>query len=169
MANNLENFLDGPIPGQSLTAELGNRPWQNPPQYATVEQALEFYIPRLVEPEFVGDLINTMETGVPLTTIANAMQLGGVMQGYHTVDVGVLVLPVLIEMMAYIGDDAGISYTTGMEKPPEPDRPKDTAIAVAVKRAKEKIDNMEEPQEKEEEVVMPQDKPEQTGLMARRQ
>ena len=106
---------------------------------------------------------------MPLTTIANAMQLGGVMQGYHTVDVGVLVLPVLIEMMAYIGDDAGISYTTGMEKPPEPDRPKETAIAVAIKRAKEKIDRTEEPTEKEEEAAMSQDKPEQTGLMARRQ
>lgn len=166
MFNTQQNFLDGPIPGQSLTAELGNRPWQNPPQYTTVEEALEFYIPRLVEPAFVGDLINVMETGVPLTTIANAMQLGGVMQGHHTVDVGVLVIPVLIEMMAYLGDDAGIQYNTGMEEAPQSDTPKDTAIAVAVKRAKEKIDAMDMPEEK---TVTEQDEPDKTGLMARRQ
>ena len=40
---------------------------------------------------------------------------------------------------------------------------------MAIKRAKEKINAMEEPPEIEEEAVMPQDKPEQTGLMARRQ
>ena len=97
-------FLDGPIPGQSLTPELGNRPWQNPPQYNTVEEALEYYIPRLVDPQIAPQLIDTMEMGIPLTTIANAMQIGGAMQGYHTIDVGILVMPVLIEMMAYLAE-----------------------------------------------------------------
>ena len=30
--------FDRPIPGMSLTAELGNRPWQQPPQYSTDEK-----------------------------------------------------------------------------------------------------------------------------------
>ena len=30
------NF-DVPIPGQSLTAELGARPWQTPPEFPTIE------------------------------------------------------------------------------------------------------------------------------------
>ena len=33
--------FDYPIPGQGMTAEVGSRPWQNPPQYTTVEQALQ--------------------------------------------------------------------------------------------------------------------------------
>ena len=32
---------DGPVAGQSLTAEFGARPWQSPPQYNTLEEALE--------------------------------------------------------------------------------------------------------------------------------
>ena len=45
---NNEPMLDAPIPGQSLTHELGARPWQTPAQYATVEEALDYYIPRRV-------------------------------------------------------------------------------------------------------------------------
>jgi len=169
MANNPAPFIDGPIPGQSLTFELGNRPWQNPPQYTSVEEALEYYIPRLVEPEFVDELINVMDMGVPLTTIANAMQVGGVMQGMHTVDIGVLVIPVLIEMMAYIGDSANIKYNTGMEDSGRrTDKPKSSAIARAMAKAKKQMETMEEEKEPTPEVTeeMPEEK--ETGLMSRR-
>ena len=169
MANNPAPFIDGPIPGQSLTFELGNCPWQNPPQYTSVEEALEYYIPRLVEPEFVDELINVMDMGVPLTTIANAMQVGGVMQGMHTVDIGVLVIPVLIEMMAYIGDSANIKYNTGMEDSGRrTDKPKSSAIARAMAKAKKQMENMEEEKEPTPEVTeeMPEEK--ETGLMSRR-
>ena len=35
-----EPMFDGPIPGESLTAELGARPWQSPPQYAMLTRHL---------------------------------------------------------------------------------------------------------------------------------
>ena len=92
MAEMQELMIDGPIPGQGLTAEYGNRPWQQPPQYNTVDQAMEFYVPRLLEPNFVEQLLDVIETGIPLSTIANAMQLGAVMEGKHSADVGILMI-----------------------------------------------------------------------------
>jgi hypothetical protein len=172
-------FLDGPIPGQSLTPELGNRPWQNPPQYNTVEEALEYYIPRLVDPQIAPQLIDTMEMGIPLTTIANAMQIGGAMQGYHTIDVGILVMPVLIEMMAYLAEQAGVKYTVGTED----DRMGDTGYSeTTIAKVKQKIDSELEamgmdatelasqstPDTSDMQEEQPMDKPEPTGLMARR-
>ena len=56
-----------------------------------------------------------MESGVPITTIANSLQLASVMEGKHSIDVGILVLPVLMETMAYMGDVAGIDYKMGTE------------------------------------------------------
>ena len=38
------NF-DGPIAGMGLTHELGARPWQQPAQYSTVDEAMKFYDP----------------------------------------------------------------------------------------------------------------------------
>ena len=116
MVDIVENTFSAPIPGQGMTAELGSRPWQNPPQYATVEEALEWYIPRLVSDEMYEGIVDTMELGISLTTMADTLQSGGVMQGLHTIDVGMLAIPVIIEMLAYIAEDAGIEYTMGTDK-----------------------------------------------------
>ena len=70
--------FDAPIPGESLTHELGARPWQSPPQYATVEDALDFYIPRFANEEVVKQLLDVLNMGVPVTTLANTIQLGNV-------------------------------------------------------------------------------------------
>lgn len=108
--------FDAPIPGESLTAELGSRPWQSPPQFATVEQALDYYIPRLQSDEVTEQLLDVLEMGIPVTTVANSMQIGAVMEGKHSVDVGMLILPVLVELIMLIGDTAGVKYTSGLKK-----------------------------------------------------
>jgi len=108
--------LDAPIPGQSLTHELGARPWQQPAQYTTVEDALDYYIPRLESEEVTDQLLDVLEMGIPVTTVANTMQLGSVMEGKHSVDVGLLILPVLVELIMLIADSAKVEYTSGLEK-----------------------------------------------------
>ena len=159
--------FDRPTPGMSLTAELGNRPWQQPPQYTTVEEALQWYIPRLTNPEMLDQLLDVMETGIPLTTIADAMQTGGVMEGKHSLDVGILIIPVLIETMAYLAEEAGIEYDEGSNIEADPDKPTQSRVALALQMVREesgedieKEPEMEEPQ--------PEEKiPPQGGLMAR--
>ena len=109
-------MFNAPIQGQSLTHELGARPWQQPAQYTTVEDALDYYIPRIDSDEVSEQLINVLEMGIPVTTIANTMQLGGVMEGKHSLDVGILILPVLVELIMLIGDAAKVDYVSGLEK-----------------------------------------------------
>ena len=159
--------FDYPIPGEGMTAELGSRPWQNPPQYATVEQALEFYIPKLVSEELYDGILDSMELGIPLTTMADSMQSAAVMQGLHTVDVGILAMPVIIEMLAYIGDEAGIEYNLGMDKPIDEDKISSTKIALAMKKMREKLPEALEEREEEPEMEEPMPEPAPTGLMAR--
>lgn len=116
---NNEPLFDAPIPGMGMTHELGARPWQNPAQYSTVEEALEYYIPRFANDEVTDQLLDVLEMGVPVTTLANTIQLGGVMEGKHNIDVGMLVIPVLMELIMYIADREGIKYNSGMEKDTE--------------------------------------------------
>ena len=54
-------MFDGPIAGQSLTAELGSRPWQNPPKLKTAEEAIEYYLPKLTNPDRLPTLLNMIE------------------------------------------------------------------------------------------------------------
>ena len=162
-----ESF-DAPIAGESMTFELGSRPWQQPAKHATVEEAIGFYLPRLESKEIVSGLLDTLEMGIPVVTVANTMQTGAVMEGIHSIDVGILILPALVEMISYIADEAGIDYVTGLEEGKE-ERISDATIQLAVKRLEDKQKNkdkdsvieMPEPAEKTEE-------PKEMGLMSRR-
>ena len=166
MVDVLEPMIDAPIAGQSLTAELGNRPWQQPPQYTTVQEALEFYVPRLTNPEMLDDLLNVMETGIPLTTLANAIQSSGVMEGKHSLDVGILIMPVLMETMAYLAEEAGFEYEAGTNKRIGSDKPSDAAIARALAMVKKKKgESSEEPEEVQTEMELEEPS---GGLMSRR-
>ena len=112
----MEPELDAPIPGMSLTAELGARPWQSPPEGATLEDAVDYYIPRLGDPEYVGQVLDIVESGVPLTSIAESMTLVGNMEGKHTIDVGILVQPVIVEFLKGIADITDTKYTMSADK-----------------------------------------------------
>ena len=111
----MEQSFDRPIPGMAMTHEVGARPWQTPPALTTVEEATDYYVDRMGTDQFKAQLIDVMEMGVPLTTLANTIQLASVMEGMHTVDVGILMIPILVELMIAIGDSAGVKYQTGME------------------------------------------------------
>ena len=156
-------MFDAPIPGMSLTHELGARPWQSPPQYTTVDEAIEYYLERMSTDEFMDQMADVLEMNVPVTTLANTIQLAGVMDGKHTVDVGMLVMPLLMEMIMLIGDNAGVKYDSGLTDVPD-NRTKDTLIEAVRKEMQQKIDESEETPEAEE---VKEEEP-KSGLMARR-
>ena len=152
--------FDMPIPGMAMTHELGARPWQSPPQMNTVEEGIDFYISRLVDNKMAGRLLDIIETGVPLTAIAETLTLGGVMQGLHTIDVAVLVNPVLVELMEGLAKNADVPYTVGDEdETTEPD-------PVLLKKAMTMMSEAEAASEPEEKDETPEEEPK--GLMARR-
>tara|TARA_B100000073_G_C23613989_1_gene525701 strand:- start:430 stop:942 length:513 start_codon:yes stop_codon:yes gene_type:complete len=114
-AMTMEQSFDRPIPGMAMTHEVGARPWQTPPSLVTVEEATDYYIERMGTDQFKAQLIDVMEMGVPLTTLANTIQLASVMEGMHTVDIGMLMIPIIVEIMITIADSANVEYQTGME------------------------------------------------------
>ena len=158
-------MFDAPIPGMSLTHEFGDRPWQRHEQYPTVDKAIEYYLERMSTDEFMDQMADVLEMNVPVTTLANTIQLAGVMEGKHSVDVGILVIPELMEMIMLIGDNAGVNYDTGLTDAPN-NTTKDTLIEAVRKEMQEKIKETEEISEEPEQEEI-EEKP-KSGLMARR-
>jgi len=158
--------LDAPIPGEGMTHELGDRPWQKPAQYTTVDEVMPFYVERIRNPDFMPQLLKVIEIGFPLTTIANSMQNAAVMEGTHSVDVGILALPAIVELLALVAKENDVPFKTGLERPEAPKEPQITEadIALAMKDMDKEEPMMEEEKPVEE---MPQAEP--TGLMARRE
>mgnify|MGYP003649948889 FL=1 len=167
-----DTTFDRPIPGMGMTHEVGARPWQTPPTYTSVEEASDYYIERMSNPAFREQLIDVMEMKIPLTTLANTIQLASVMEGLHSVDVGMLMIPILVETMMLIGDSAEVKYVTGMEesKGERPAMINKIVNDMKMKQGEDEDMPMEQeevmPTEESVEEEMPMEEPK--GLMARR-
>lgn len=171
-----DTTFDRPIPGMGMTHELGARPWQTPPTYSTVEEASDFYIERMSNPEFKEQLLDVIQMQIPLTTLANTIQLGSVMEGLHTVDVGMLMIPILVETMVLIADASDVKYVSGMEGT-KSDRPAmNNRIIEEMKAERGNSEEMDEGMSMQEEETIPTEEPmeeempmeQPKGLMARR-
>lgn len=99
------------VPGMSLTTEPGNRPWEQPPQFVTLDQVVAYYTEKLTTEQSVDVVLQAMEANVSLMSLARTLIKTGIMKGIHSVDVGFVALPILIELMKTIGDMNNMGYT----------------------------------------------------------
>ena len=123
-----DRLFDAPIPGQSLTTEPKNAPWENPPEIDTVEDATRMYIGRLAKQEVIDDMVAMVEAGLPLRPIVKGIVTQGVMRGMHTVDTGMLVEPVITEFLRQAIESYGVTVRT------EPGDPTQKAKDAEMKR-----------------------------------
>jgi hypothetical protein len=151
-------FLSAPIPGQSLTVEPGNVPWEQPPQYTTLDEVVNFYSDKMSDPEIVLDLLDLLKRDIPILTIVNTLTKSSLMQGYHYVDVGFLVTPILVEMIKTIAELNDVSYIVSTA-----DKIKKDTVDPRV--IKELIDDMKKTNT--EVSMTEEEKPSAKGLMAR--
>jgi hypothetical protein len=102
--------------------------------------------------------------GTPVASIAEIVVQSGAMEGIHTIDVSILVLPVIMELIAYVADEAEIDYNMGIEEPIEQDRIPEGKIAMVMQKLKNKKPELKE----KEPVELVEESPPVSGLMARR-
>jgi len=100
----------GPIPGASLTTEQGNRPWENPPKETSLDTVINNYLRRLQNDEIITPLLDAIRYGTSITTIVEAVIETAVMEGEHTIDIGVLASPVIVEYLKQASEVAKIDY-----------------------------------------------------------
>lgn len=148
-------LLSAPIPGQSLTVEPGSVPWEQPPQYVTIDDVASFYSDKLDNPEAIFQLMSLLEDGIPILTIVNTMVKSSIMKGYHTVDTGFLVTPIIVEIIKTLADLNDVTYTVTAEDAAKENTVNPEIIRQLIKEAKNKV-------EKSPEAIV-----ERKGLMAK--
>lgn len=148
-------LFTAPIPGQSLTIEPGSGPWEQPPQYVTVDDVASFYSDKLDNPEAIFELMSLLERGIPILTIVNTMVKASIMKGYHTVDTGFLVTPIIVEIIKTIADLNDVMYTVTAEEAGKKNTVNPAIIKQLIDEAKKKV-------EKNPEAIV-----ERKGLMAK--
>jgi hypothetical protein len=105
------DFIKPVPPGISLTDKPRTTPWNTPPNMVNVSDIAQKYVDGLSSPEMLNSTLDAIETGVPLAALANAMMLTGVASNGHTIDAGILVIPVIIEMLVTLAEIHDIEYT----------------------------------------------------------
>jgi hypothetical protein len=111
---NKHNFV-APVPGMSLTTEPKSRPWESPPQMTKVSEVVNFYSERLSNPDLMYSILDAVKKGIPIHDIALSMAKVSVMNGKHTVDTGMIVSPVITEMIKAVADLNDVGYVLTQE------------------------------------------------------
>ena len=83
-------MFNAPIPGQSLTTEPKNYPWENPPEYADPEDALMWHMDKLGDPEKTKAALGLLELGLDVVTLTEGILRGAVADGIHTIDTSLI-------------------------------------------------------------------------------
>jgi hypothetical protein len=149
-----------PIPaGVSWTAPAKGRPWSTPPRFVNVSDVAQQYIDRLSSADSINAILDAIETKVPLASLAEALMLSGVNAGAHTIDAGILVMPVIIEMLKTVSEIHNVEYIIF-----DDDNEKDNVVSDRIVRQaiKEALESKEETSD----VVKPQ--VELSGLMSKK-
>jgi hypothetical protein len=109
--------FDRPIPGQSLTDEPRNNPWEQPPEMANVEDVAKYYIERLANQDVLDDFAAMCQAGASLAPIVESTYLQGVMRGLHTLDAGMLVAPIIHTFLKQSIEAMGVTVKDTGEDP----------------------------------------------------
>lgn len=182
--------FDAPIPGQSLVTEPRGYAWERPPQIDKVEDAMAFYMNSLSQPQISDDIFTALDEGFPLDLLIKSILSNGVMEGIHSIDISLLIHPILVELVHAQATLGGLKNIRlhAKDKKEEMDKKEKQMLVSRLQRA---IDKMETPDEgteileqtqefleenrKEEPVEAPEEQEEEAvveekpmGLMARR-
>lgn len=105
-----------PIPGQSLTTPPKNFPWERPPEIVDPEEAIQMHITRLSNPDMLDSLLNMLEVQeLDVQTVTKGILRGAVGNGIHSIDVALIVAPVVHEFIKQAATAAGLEVEDGFE------------------------------------------------------
>lgn len=170
-------MFNAPIPGQSLTSEPKNYPWENPPEFPAPEDALMWHMDRLQKPKKIESIAGLLTLGLDVVTMTEGILRGAVAEGRHTVDVSLIIAPVIHEYIVGVAEAADLEFDEGLEE--EDFDVEELQYSIRSKQAAEILESieggqevdltsMQEPAPMEEEPTVEEMPEEPMGLMARR-
>lgn len=133
--------LNGPVPGQSLTSTPGTDSWERAPEMNDPEEALEWHLHRLQSEESITATLDALELGVDVVSLTKGILRASVAEGIHSIDVSMIIAPVIHEQIRGVADAAGIEFEEGLPK--EQDRTK-IQYAINQRKAQQTLDRLEE-------------------------
>lgn len=106
--------FSAPIPGQSLTTTPKNFAWERPPEITDPEEAMQMHLTRISQPDMMEAVLNVIDIEeLDIQTVTTGIIRGAVSKGIHSIDVGMMVAPVLHEFIKQATKAVGIEAEDG--------------------------------------------------------
>jgi hypothetical protein len=103
------------IPGQSLTAEPKNAPYENAPQMTKPEEVTLWHLNRIMEPDRMEAILDSLELGMfDVVTMTEGLLRAAVLDGRHSIDVSLIIAPVIHEFIKTSAERVGIDFDEGL-------------------------------------------------------
>tara|TARA_R100001086_G_scaffold244604_2_gene174564 strand:- start:1060 stop:1689 length:630 start_codon:yes stop_codon:yes gene_type:complete len=112
-------------PGHSLTGPQGKWAWDKPALYSDPEDAIDFIIDKLENPDVESDMLNIMTAGVSIEEMVETIALGGFATGVYTPDVAEIIKGPIAMYLAGLAVENGIPpkmFNTKTGMPPSNER-----------------------------------------------
>ena len=147
--------------------------FERPPEITDPIEALDIHIENLSKEGAMEDVLYFLEFGVDLVTLVQGILRSAVMEGIHSIDISLIIAPVLHEHIKGFADVAKLDYDEGFDNQ---EGKKALAYKRDVARAKKMMKKLEEEGKAEVSVPEPMEEPkpeiekqepDKSGLMAR--
>jgi hypothetical protein len=109
------NVFDGPIPGANYTSDTRNYPWHRPPEYTTIDEAIDYISDTLTDEKTAFAILDMMEIGLDIVTITNLLIMKGVSKGKWALDLGLLLAGPVSHILVIMAKGYGVKYEMGLE------------------------------------------------------
>jgi len=100
--------VDAPIPGANMTADTRNYPWHRPPEYTDYDEAVEYLIGKVDEPDQHDLVMSLIQLKMDVTNAVTAMLLQAIRKGKIGIDLAVLVAGPVVRHIDIMAKEAGL-------------------------------------------------------------
>ena len=104
-------LFDAPIPGQGLTQRPGSGSWERPPELVDLDAVADWFWDRFTSPKIFRDTMRVIDAGVPVDLVAANLVAQSTMSGKFTVDMAMLVTPIVVVQLKTLANLAGASVS----------------------------------------------------------
>lgn len=118
------NLFEGPIPGQSMTADPNSQmAWDGPPEYTTLKDATEAVFMDLLEDENLTNVVNLMSQGTSIAGVTQMLLVVGYSKGKWNPDLMLMLVEPIMYILLAISEKFGLKDVVLYEGEEEDDDP----------------------------------------------
>ena len=111
----MASMFDAPIPGSNYAADTKNYPWHRPPDITEYDEAVDYMIRKLDDPDEHELVFSLLEIDTQLTTVVSTLLMQGISRGKFPIDLAILMAGPLARYISILADSQDIKYDVGIE------------------------------------------------------